>query len=493
MKIKFLLIILVVFYNFCYSQDNIKQQKSIDSMIIVVQDKGIYANKGSKEVLRICTEIYYQSKEIGYSNGMIQADMKMSEVYLNEQNYKAALEKILQGKSLAKNEDEYYLLSMFFIQEAVVYSELGYIKKSQKALINSLGLLNRIPEKESYLIKGLVDRTKAKNIQIRTNSTKDSALIYLYRGHQEIRKMGSKNPYKNFLLGLFATDLAEEYYLRNNYSKSEMFLDEFKKVMSQENDQSDFIRYYILKGNIENKKKNYTQALEYFDKALELNQKYKIYTLTLKDIYSGKAESYLMLNDFKNQAIYSTKAKRITDSMAIADQQLLNSMLDTNENEDLFIDNENNNYYLAAGILIALAGLTFYILHCKNSKKGRVEEKLPEQAPKRITVPENEKSETEVEALRELVQLAKNDDKSFLLRFSEVFPAFNQRLLSINSQLTHSDLEYCALIKLKFDTKEIARHKNLTINSVVSKKYRIRKKLNIGTDENMYTWMLNIG
>lgn len=93
MKIKFLLIILAFFYNFCYSQDNIKKQKTIDSMIMVVQDKGIYATKGSKEILRICTEIYYQSKEIDYGKGMIQADLKMSEVYLNEQNYKVALEK----------------------------------------------------------------------------------------------------------------------------------------------------------------------------------------------------------------------------------------------------------------------------------------------------------------------------------------------------------------------------------------------------------------
>lgn len=483
---------MVVFYNFCYSQDNNEQQKSIDSMIVAVQGKDIYATKGSKEVLRICTEIYYQSKEIDYTNGMIQADLKMSEVYLNEQNYKDAFEKIMQGKSLAKKDDNHYLLSMFLIQEAVVYSELGYIKKSQKALSNSLLLLNKIPVKESYLIKGLVDRTKAKNIRA-AGSTEDSALVYLYRGYEEIRKMSNKSPYKKVFLSLFATDLAEEYYLRNDLSKSEMYLNEFKKIMSQEKDQSEFIHYYILKGNIENKKHNYTQSLDFFNKALEINQKYKIYTLTLKDIYSGKADAYLGLKDFKNQAAYSTKAKKITDSIVTADREFLNRTIDFNENEESIPDKENINYYLVAGILIVLAGLTFYITHRKKPNKATVEEKLPEQDPKPMIIYENARIETEVEVLRELVQLAKNDDKSFLLRFSEAFPAFNQKLISINPQLTHSDLEYCALIKLKFDTKEIARYKNVTINSVVSKKYRIRKKLNISTDENMYTWMLNIG
>lgn len=462
-------------------------------MIVAVQGKDIYATKGSKEVLRICTEIYYQSKEIDYTNGMIQADMIMSAIYLQEQNYKAALEKILRGKNLAQETDNYYLLSMFLIREAFVYSELGYTKKSQKTLNSSTALLNKLSEKEGYLMKGLVDMTKANNIQTTTDSTKDSTLIYLNRGYQEIKRTDNKNPYHSFFLGLFTIQLAEAYYLKNNFSKSELFLKEFEKVKSHDKNQSEFIRYYVLKGNIENKKKNYTQALKYFDQAQEFYQRYKFYTLSLKDIYSGKADAYLGLKDFKNQAAYSTKAKKITDSIVIADQELLNRTIDFNENEKSFPYKENINYYLIAGILVVLAGLTFYITHRKKPNKATVEEKLPEQGTKPMIIYENARIETEVEVLRELVQLAKNDDKSFLLRFSEAFPAFNQKLISINPQLTHSDLEYCALIKLKFDTKEIARYKNVTINSVVSKKYRIRKKLNISTDENMYTWMLNIG
>ncbi|QBA20159.1 hypothetical protein EU348_02850 [Chryseobacterium indologenes] len=497
MKIKFLLIILTFFYNFCYSQDNIKKQKAIDSMIMVVQDKGIYATKGSKEVLRICTEIYYQSKEIDYGKGMIQADLKMSEVYLNEQNYKAALEKILQGKSLAKEFEDNYSLAVCFIQEAAVYSELGYIKKSDKALDNALRLVHQIPLKETYLLKALINRTKAQNFQRSSVGVKDSALIYLYKGQEDIKKLDNKNPYKFFFMGIFATDLAEEYYRRNDFLKSEMHLNEFHKVMFKEKDQSNFIHYYILKGNIENKKKDYLQALEYFDKALGLNQKYRIYTLSLRDIYSGKAQSYLGLNDYKNQAIYSAKAKKITDSITIADQKLLNIAIDINEGDDPFIDKENKNYnYLIACTFIVLAGLIFYIFrykipHDHRSTKVSPEVNSSELQLKPFSPLQNEKSETEIESLRTLIQLAKNDDKAFLLKFSEVFPSFNQKLININPQLTHSDLEYCALIKLKFDTKEIARYKKVTINSVISKKYRIRKKLNISTDENMYTWMLN--
>lgn len=124
--------------------------------------------------------------------------------------------------------------------------------------------------------------------------------------------------------------------------------------------------------------------------------------------------------------------------------------------------------------MIVLAGLIFYIFRSKIahnhlSTKVSSEINFSELQLKSFLPPQHEKSETDIESLRALVQLAKNDDKAFLLKFSEVFPSFNQKLININPQLTHSDLEYCALIKLKFDTKEIARYKKVTINSVISK------------------------
>jgi DNA-binding CsgD family transcriptional regulator len=52
-----------------------------------------------------------------------------------------------------------------------------------------------------------------------------------------------------------------------------------------------------------------------------------------------------------------------------------------------------------------------------------------------------------------------------------------------------SDLEYCALIKLDFNTKEIAQSKDISIRTVESKKYRLRKKLNLPEDiKNINSW-----
>ena len=85
--------------------------------------------------------------------------------------------------------------------------------------------------------------------------------------------------------------------------------------------------------------------------------------------------------------------------------------------------------------------------------------------------------------------MAKDNNPAFYLHFKNAFPEFVQALLLVDPQLKTSDLEYCALIRLNFDTKKIAVFKNTSVKAVENKKYRLKKKLQIPTDENLYSWM----
>ena len=88
---------------------------------------------------------------------------------------------------------------------------------------------------------------------------------------------------------------------------------------------------------------------------------------------------------------------------------------------------------------------------------------------------EYEEEQLNHETLNLLIGLAEKDDPSFYFKFNEVFPNFSDNLLKISPKLTQSDIEYCAMMKLNFDTKKIASIKRLSIGAVESKKYRIRK------------------
>ncbi|MBB6369044.1 helix-turn-helix transcriptional regulator [Chryseobacterium shigense] len=91
----------------------------------------------------------------------------------------------------------------------------------------------------------------------------------------------------------------------------------------------------------------------------------------------------------------------------------------------------------------------------------------------------------------EIMKLAQKDDPFFLDKFQFFFPDFFSRL-DAETKLILSDQRLCAMMRLNLDTKQIATYTNTTIKSVESKKYRLRKKLNIPSDVEITQWILRI-
>lgn len=100
--------------------------------------------------------------------------------------------------------------------------------------------------------------------------------------------------------------------------------------------------------------------------------------------------------------------------------------------------------------------------------------------------------ETKIIPVSTLLRLLNEDSNSFYIAFLEAYPHFSEKLLKINPTMKYSDIEFCAYIKLNLETKQIAQFKKISTRAVEGKKYRIRKKLNISSDVNMYIWMSKI-
>lgn len=72
--------------------------------------------------------------------------------------------------------------------------------------------------------------------------------------------------------------------------------------------------------------------------------------------------------------------------------------------------------------------------------------------------------------------------KLFMEKFEAVNPFFIQRLTKQYPQLNQSELQFCALLKLNLSYKEIANVLQITHQSVFTKKYRVKKKMNLTED-----------
>jgi tetratricopeptide (TPR) repeat protein len=67
----------------------------------------------------------------------------------------------------------------------------------------------------------------------------------------------------------------------------------------------------------------------------------------------------------------------------------------------------------------------------------------------------------------------------FRLRFQGIHPEFDRTLLERYPELTANDLEFCQLLKLGLSHREIAELLNISSSSVMTRKYRLRKRMGL--------------
>lgn len=72
--------------------------------------------------------------------------------------------------------------------------------------------------------------------------------------------------------------------------------------------------------------------------------------------------------------------------------------------------------------------------------------------------------------------------KQFETRFNNLHPEFISNLTGQFPKLTKNDLEFCTLLRLNLSNKEIASLLQISHESVITKKYRIKKKTGISDD-----------
>ncbi|MGM9787888.1 MAG: two-component regulator propeller domain-containing protein [Candidatus Cryptobacteroides sp.] len=82
-----------------------------------------------------------------------------------------------------------------------------------------------------------------------------------------------------------------------------------------------------------------------------------------------------------------------------------------------------------------------------------------------------------------------NSWKRFEQNFDQVYVDFLKRLEETFPQLTTTDKKICAYLKMGLSSKEIAPLLNITVRSVEMNRYRVRKKLGLGREENLTDYL----
>lgn len=95
---------------------------------------------------------------------------------------------------------------------------------------------------------------------------------------------------------------------------------------------------------------------------------------------------------------------------------------------------------------------------------------------------------------KELQQLTRQKDywREFEIRFKNANPDFENKLMMRFPVMTKNDIQFCSLLRLNLTYKEIASLLQISYESAVTKKYRIKKKIGIADDEEFEKLLISI-
>ncbi|MGE8555589.1 MAG: transcriptional regulator [Chryseobacterium jejuense] len=484
MKFYFLIYFFIPFLSFTQNlntqiiEDKIKQLKGREA-----------ENKfEEKELITLYNELYYISKEEDHKKGMLTSLTGLSVIYSNNNNPHECLKVVNEGIILAKQLNSYIDYTSLLDSKGRALLEAGNYSDSRMNFSKALIMSDLIKDRDTMNgLKTMVFNSLSRYAEISDNEFStagygDSLLYFGKKGYETSIKISEKFPKRKLIVGQSALLLGIAYSRERNVMNGDKYFDIAEKLFISDRDKRPLASFYNTIGYIKFEGGKDKQALEYYTKALDLAEKFHSPQLSIT-IYENLIEYYKKAGDTKKELYYLEKSKVLNDSLSTIHKKAL---IIQGKHDITLISKQKKsagNFFIILLIIsILICAISFYLYRKNRAKRviGKVDLNEGYQ-----------KKQIDEDKIALLLTLAKNNDKQFLIMFQEIFTDLHRELLNF-PELTSADLEMCAYLKLNIQTKEIATYKKVSIGAVDNRKYRIRKKLNLLPETDLYKWINTI-
>lgn len=128
-------------------------------------------------------------------------------------------------------------------------------------------------------------------------------------------------------------------------------------------------------------------------------------------------------------------------------------------------------------------------------KKGGLLTKIKGELTQVMKRLDNEPAITELKKMIKSLSEDDNIDKeweNFTKHFDRVHSDFVVKLKEKHPAISGNELKLCAYLRMNLSTKEIAQLMNISVRCVEISRYRLRKKLGITSETNLFDYLINI-
>jgi len=433
------------------------------------------------EMIALNLSILDDAKHINYAEGKLSAYYNLALAFSVQYRYNKSNYYLKMMEPEFKNsnaEDQEISMNILY---SINYRGIKMYDEALKKLKKNLVIADNLKSDSTrHAIKAMIQ------VQIGRNYIEkkmyDSVIYYGNRVVDELKKSKKMDAGMNTSLKVAMLLLSEANLNKNKIDSAEFYIKTARAVPVNLGN-NDFATFKLL-GQICDAKKQYDSAVVDYEKAIILAKKAKNFRKLL-ELYGLISQSYEKTGQIDHSNKYEFQYNKLGDSLKKIDDDNLKDtvgILVEEKQKDLKDKNHFLLYIIIAGIFTTVI-IFFYITRRINNKNKilNVKEVETKNLSQKLNV-----------AFEEVIQLAKNNDPEFLTRFQEVYPEFIPKLLEIEPQLLNTELKFCALLFLNFSTKDIAAYTFVQPQSIQTRKNRLRKKLGIPSNVDIYVWMKNI-
>ncbi|WP_162926138.1 tetratricopeptide repeat protein [Chryseobacterium aurantiacum] len=454
----------------CHPDSQDKEKENFD-ISLIRKNSELQLSGEYEALIHLNMEYLQKASQMEYREGKGLCYLNIAGVNVSAGNYEKALFFFNKAEKDLENSEKNYHKATFFNDYSQYYSHLKLYDKAVAYNTKAFFYLNKA--RPSDLKNKLLPR------------------LYINKGIYFAWKGWKGTSIKSFLK---ANELENSAYSNCMVAQYYLFVHEPKlagpyiaiadqKMFSQKTSDVESLWVYYTMGYYYNEINDNDEAEIALKKALDINIKTKrTYSTHISGVYKSLAELYKKKNDGGKAYYY---LKKYMEEENRLDAARLATMNKATESFIVEMKKESDWHKNDLPLLIVLS-ITVFTVSSIYVQKMIKQQKIKKKTLKEET--EELKNHVQTKMLEEVTELAKKNDSSFLKRFKEVYPDFITALLKINPDLENSELAFCAMLKLHFSSKEIADYTFVQHRSVQQKKYRIRKRLNITGEEDIYAF-----
>lgn len=407
---------------------------------------------------------------------------------------------------IALNRKDFDLATSYYLQSSAIRNESG---KAEDILYSKIGMLAlQIRQRNSAEVDKLFNEIKDFYAQATQNDDPEaSSSGYLLRNYG----------YGFVTYGQFLLTIGKHQKALSIFNQAVLLLRDFP--VEQPSIQTFIAECYFSIGDLKKAEEIAQNTLANLPSKRFKGIKKKNLNL-LEKIYStqGNITSLLQIKDARLDLYISEEAFRLDKSMGELESYLLLS-----EKQDEIAQNRLRYIkYIYALVLVCILLLFLFFIFRLNYRLQKIKSKEALAEKRLIQMELDNKNLALINKSNFIAQHNKNlnyllsssqkvkEDPSVLKakieslltsfkvnerfekQFEEVYPNFFKNLIHISGNLTQNDLRLCACMRLNQSTKEIAFMLGVSIRTIESQKYRLKKKLKLLKEDSLATFLHKI-